>query len=274
MRAAKLALIAAPLLLIPGAAANVVDLPTGNFSCGLFSTPLFGDSLLQGCSGSATPFSSPAVPGIQGVSLGMSAPVAWTVAGSETLNPNSQIASPNPGGSELQVGDVIMTTEGIVGGSGSFSGFLPLNYDFFISPVGSPSCTTTNPCDVGVDWSLYMYLTGPAVSNPDGVLGILASGSGTGEFSGSAMFPTPTGLGLGSLFPATVSSGLDLTVYSDLRLTAILPSDGVASFSLNVPEGASFDFQSAADAPEPGTIVLCGAALSMLGLLRRKRYSD
>ena len=246
--ASTLALALAPLLFVPGAAADVV-LPSGNFTCGLYSPPFFGSSLLQGCTGSASSFSSPGVPGVQGVSLGMSAPVTWTVAGSQTGDPNSEVAIPNPTGTENSAADVTMTTEGIVGGTGAFSGSLPLHYDFTIAAVGSPSCLSTMPCDIDLNWNLFMYITGPAVSNPDGVFSVLVSGSGAGRVLGRRHLSAPAGrrrLGgpVGPTLSTTITSGLEATVYSDLRLNAYFASDAVGSFSLYVPQGSSFDFES------------------------------
>jgi hypothetical protein len=71
--------------------------------------------------------------------------------------------------------------------------------------------------------------------------------------------------------PLTEYSGLDLTVYASLTLTATLPSsDAQASFDITVPEAHSFDFQTAENtgALEPATMGLLAAGLLLFGYRR------
>lgn len=242
-------LVTLPLLLAASASAGVT-LPTGDFTCGLFAPPSYSSALLQSCSGTATQETT-GNPDIQGVDLATdSNGVTWNVDGSNT---------------ETLYDSLVMTSSGTVGGSGTFVGYMPLAYDFTIDPI-SVACVTTDPCTVDVSWSLFLEVTGPAVAGGE-VAAPLAFGSGTGEITGTSALPSSFNPFV-TVAPMTVYSGSDLTVYASLNLTATLPSDGTASFSVVVPEGSSFDFQSADSVPEPATMGLLAAGLLLLGYRR------
>ena len=252
------------------ASANVV-LPIGNFSCGLITTPYFGSTTLQDCTsaGAATLLAPPAN-GLQGVGLGYNGSVAWNVAGS---GDGGTLTFPGGGGTEYQVNVLTLSSSGLTGGSGSTDIYLPLHYDFTINP-GTFSCISTVNCTTPeVDWALTLHLNGAAVSNSDGAFLNIASGSGTGEFTGDVVVPHALNP-LITVNPMTITAGENVTVSATLTLTAngILP-DEAGSFSVLVPEGATFDFQSADDVsvPEPATLSLViGAVLLAIGARRSR----
>jgi hypothetical protein len=257
------------LLLLTAAAtissANVV-LPTGNFSCGLITTPYFGSLTLQDCTSvGAAIQAAPPANGLQGVGLGYNGSVEWDVAGSD----NGGAYTFPSGGTEFQVNVLTLKSQGLTGGTGSTDIYLPLHYDFTIDP-GTFACLTTNPCTTPeVDWSLSLSLNGAAVSNSDGAFLNIASGSGTGEFTGDVVVPHSANPFI-TAFPMTITAGEAVTVTASLTLTANgILLDEAGSFSLLVPEGATFDFQSVNDVnsvPEPSTLpVLLTAAVLAWG---------
>lgn len=247
------------MLLVATQAFAGVSLPTDGFNCGLYSTPFFGSTLLSNCT--AGGIAVPASGGfdLTGVNLGMGAPVVWDVKGSDAGG--TQIAIPNSGGVESQSNILTMETSGVVGGSGIFVGYLPLHYEFSITPDVAPTCATSNPCTVDVSWSLSFLLTGPAVSGGELALPIIF-GAGAGSFSGDRILPSSLNPLIG-VFPMTLTAGQAITVRGFLSLNASLPSDAAATFNVIVPASGSFDFQSAntSEVPEPAPVALLAAGL-------------
>lgn len=253
------------------ASANVV-LPTSSFSCALITTPYFGSTTLQDCTsvGSATQAAPPAN-GLQGVGLGYNGSVEWAVAGSGN---GGTLTFPDGGGTEFQVNILTLSSQGLTGGTGSTDIYLPLHYDFTID-AGAFTCITTDPCTTPeVDWALSLRLSGAAVSNSDGAFLNIASGSGTGEFTGDVVVPHSLNP-LISVNPMTITANEGVTVTASLTLTAngILP-DEAGAFSVLVPEGATFDFQSVNDVnsvPEPATFSLLAGAAGLAAVLAWRR---
>jgi hypothetical protein len=256
------------LLFLSSQAFAGVVLPTGNFSCGLLTTPFFGSTVLSNCTPTGSAGAITGDPDITGVSLGMGVPVVWSVAGSQAGGTEIAIPDPTPGGLENQGNALIMETSGTVGGSGFFNGYMPLHYDFTISPLAPVSCVSTTPCDMNISWSLALLLNGPAVTGGEVALPIVF-GSGTGHFTGDALLPSSPNP-LITVLPMTLTSGLDVTVRAILSLNAnSFPNDATASFNVIVPAGASFDFQGpSAAVPEPASMGLLGAALLFFGYRR------
>jgi hypothetical protein len=249
------------LALATNAVAGVV-LPTDNFSCSFNKTPFFGSAQITDCTPGGSATSVTGNPNISGVSLGMGSAVTWTVKGSDAGG--DQIAIPNPGGNENQGNVILMQTSGTVGGSGSFSGYMPVHYEFTIAPLSGPTCGISDPCGMNISWSLALRLDGAAVSGGEVALPIVF-GSGTGTFSGDALLPSSANP-LIVVSPMTLTAGLDMTVSGTLTLAAdSFPSDATASFSVIIPTGASFDFNAPADVPEPAGIGLMAAGLLALG---------
>jgi hypothetical protein len=270
-----LGLLIVPLLLAASASAGVT-LPAVNFTCGIYAgTGPPGFSQLTDCTSSAaaTQLAAPSAPGITGVSFGTTSDIDWTLAGQLNGGFNDYPANTSPQ-STLQT--LVMQTSGpIVGTSpgAQFIGVMPINYSFSITP-GPISCITTNPCDfsgVSVQWSLMFLLQGHGVSNPDGERGT-ASGTGTGSFSGSLSVPAPP-IGCCVIGPTsmTITQNADVnTVAVYLGLYVTLPEDVAATFSIDVPQAGSFDFQSEENAPEPSTLGLLAAGLLLFGYRRRQ----
>lgn len=244
--------------------AFAISLPTSSFSCGLYTAPFFGPTLLSDCTvnGSATP----GTPGmdIVGVNLGMGDPVVWEVKGSNAGG--TQIAI--PGAVENQGGTLLLQTIGTVGGTGSFTGYMPLHYDFTITTKTPVSCVSSDPCGMDISWTLGFLLQGPAVKGGELALPIV-EGSGTGTFTGDLLLPSSPNP-LISALPMTLIGGETITVTGYLALNASnFPNDASASFEVIVPGAGSFDFQSANSAvPEPGTVVLGAAGLLALAYRR------
>jgi hypothetical protein len=253
-----------------GASANVI-LPISNFGCGLLAPPAFGSVVLQDCTsaGSAALLAAPAN-GLQGVGLGYAGSVTWNVAGS---NNGGGETFPDCCGTEYQSNLLTLSTQGLTGGSGSTNIYLPLHYDFTISP-NTFTCLTSNPCTTPtLFWLLSLRLSGPAVSNADGAFLNIATGTTTGEFTGDVTVPHGLNPNI-TVNPMTITAGEAVTVTATLTLNAngILP-DEAGSFSILVPQGATFDFQSVNDvttvAPEPTTFGLLVAALGLLSIAGR-----
>jgi hypothetical protein len=265
MRLSGKLLLGSMLLLATHAFAGV-SLPTDGFGCGLYTTLYFGSAVLSDCTatGSATPADGGYT--LTGVNLGMSVPVVWDVKGSDAGG--TQIAIPNSGGSENQGGSLVMETSGIVGGSGTFTGYLPLHYFFSITPIGSPTCATSNPCTVDISWTLSFLLNGSAVKGGELALPII-SGEGTGDFSGDRLLPSSLNP-LISVPPMTLTAGESIKVRGILNLNATFPSDASASYSVIVPNSGSFDFQSAnsSEVPEPATVTCFAAGLLLVACRR------
>ncbi len=248
------------VIALSGARAGVVSLPTGNFACGMYTLPFFGSALVQDCTsaGAATAMAPPS-DGLQGVSLGYSGDVTWDVSGDPSVSYDG-----------FQEDDLTLSTDGLTGGSGLVEIYLPLHYDFTIDPLDAFTCVSSDPCTApDVNWNLLIRLSGPAVTNSDGVSLIIASGTGTGEFSGDATVPR-------SLNPfittpsLTIAGGSEVAVDATLQLSAagILP-DSQGSYSVLVPQGATFDFRSAESIPEPGTMGLMLGAAALAAAWRR-----
>jgi hypothetical protein len=247
------------VLLSANAFAGVV-LPTGNFSCGLQTTNFFGSAVLSDCTATGSAAAITGDPDITGVSLGMGLPVAWSVAGSQAGGSQIAIPDPSPGGLENQGNALIMQTSGMVGGSGFFTGYMPLHYDFTIDPLTPLACITTAPCTMNVSWGLSLLLKGDAVTGGEVALPIV-SGTGTGHFTGDALLPSSLNPFI-FVFPMTLTSGFNVEVIGILSLNAdSFPNDATASFNVIVPAGASFDFQAPAAVPEPASMGLLGAGL-------------
>jgi hypothetical protein len=230
-------------LMIATVASAAVTLPTGDFTCGLFAPPSYNSVQLQPCSGSATLESASGNPDIQGVDLGTdSNGVTWNVDGSNT---------------ETLYDSLVMTSSGTVGGSGTFVGYMPLAYDFTITPLACSSGT----CDVS--WGLSLEITGSSGE----VIAPLTFGSGTGEFTGTTFMPQAFSQFV-TAAPMTVYSGEYVTVSAILNLDASLDTNATASFGVVVPESSSFDFQNADSVPEPPTMGLLAAGFLLFGYRR------
>jgi hypothetical protein len=250
-----------------------VTLPISGFNCALQTTPYFGSVTLQDCtSAGAAVAATPPANGLQGVGLGYSGSVSWDVAGSDYVGSQTF----GTGSSEYQSNILTLSTNGLTGGSGSTTIYLPLHYDFTITPgtftcLSSANCTTPE-----VDWSLSLTLNGAAVSNSDGAFLNIARGSGTGEFTGDVVVPHASNPVI-TANPMTITAGEGVTVTASLTLTANgILSDEAGSFSVQVPEGATFDFQSAQDVnhpvPEPATFsLMLGAGVAAVLMLAKRR---
>jgi hypothetical protein len=242
-----------------------IAFPTGGFSCSFNKTPFFGSDQITDCTPGGGATSVTGNPDIAGVSLGMASAITWTVTGSGAGG--DQIAIPNPGGLENQGNVILMQTSGIVGGSGTFTGYMPLHYDFTIESLSGPSCIASDPCGMNVSWSLALRLDGAAVTGGEVALPVV-HGSGVGHFTGDALLPSGFNPKI-TVLPMTITAGLDMTVSGSLILAAdSFPSDATASFSVIIPTGASFDFNAPASVPEPAGIGLMAAGL--LALAYRK----
>lgn len=124
-----------------------------------------------------------------------------------------------------------------------------------------------------------MTITGAAVANSDGIRLQIATGSGTGEFSGTVVVPQPSVGQVQSLSSYDITAGLPVTVTAALKLNAYyldnsgtqLPSGDSGTYTVLVPAGASFDVESADSIPEPGTLSMIPAAGLILAAARKLR---
>ncbi len=253
--------------LAAGASANVVTLPTGNFSCTFEAAPLYNFASLANCPGDAAASAmTPPASGVQGVSFGYSTPITWNV---DSNSPETEIATltMSSGGGGL-----------LTGGSGTAAVQLPLHYDFTIAEPTAFTCSSS-PCEPNLTWTLMMTITGAAVANSDGIRLQIATGSGTGEFSGTVVVPQPSVGQVQSLSSYDITAGLPVTVTAALKLNAYyldnsgtqLPSGDSGTYTVLVPAGASFDVESADSIPEPGTLSMIPAAGLILAAARKLR---
>lgn len=255
-------LLFASALFFGGTAFADVILPIGNVGCSLQTVPFFGSTVLYDCSSdaSASLTSAPPSPGLQGVSIGYTTPVVWSVAG--TGAGGTQIVT--PGATESQFNTLVLSTEGLTGGSGAVNIYMPLHYDFTIAPLAAFNCIATSPCtDPDIEWSLSLELTGSAVQGGE-LISNLISGSGAGHFTGDTVMPHSNNPFI-TVLPSNITAGSDVTVLAQLTLEAAnFASDGSGSYTVLVPAGASFDFESAQSVPEPGPGTLVAGALLFL----------
>ncbi len=255
-------------VLAAGAAADVVTLPTGNFSCTFEAAALYGNVPLANCPGDAGASAmTPPASGVQGVSFGYSTPITWNV---DSNSPDTEIATltMSSGGGGL-----------LTGGSGTVAVQLPLHYDFTIAEPASFTCSSA-PCEPNLTWHLSMLMTGSAVTNSDGIRLDIADGTGTGEFSGTVVAPLLGGGPVMSLSSYDIAAGLPVAISAVLQLDSNyldtlgtpLPAGDSGTYSVLVPAGGSFDFQSADSIPEPGTLILAPATALILAAARRLRW--
>ena len=274
-------------LLLAGSAFAGVTLPTGSPTCGIYlGTGPPGNPQLSDCGGSfaATQLAAPSAPGITGVSFGTTSDITLTLAGDLNGGVNDYPPSTTP---QSTLETLVMQTSGPVLGDNpgdQFIGTMPFNYSFSITPVSCESLVGVNevacgPSDVSITWQLEFLLQGNGVNNSDGERGSVLSpnyfggGNDIGSFSGTLSIPAPP-LGCCVIGPSSMTVTQDPnvnTVSVSLFVMATLPENDSATFAVSVPQGQSFDFQSAQDessVPEPATMGLLAAGLLLFGCRR------